>query len=165
MPQHATHNTPDTRTLAFRLLYQLDAAPPDPGSAEDLLSGLPTDALAADPDSDDRPDDELAPDAASLEAARSLALDAYRNRQSADAFMLELAPDWPPARQAAVDRAILRLAHHEMTATKTPPKVVVNEAVELAKRFSTERSPAFINGLLDKLLKHVLANQQPGAPE
>jgi N utilization substance protein B len=55
-----------------------------------------------------------------------------------------------------VDRAILRLAHFEMTSGKTAPKIVVNEAVELAKRYSTERSPSFINALLDKVLKEVL---------
>ena len=43
-----------------------------------------------------------------------------------------------------------------MTSGRTAPKVVVNEAVELAKEFSTERSPAFVNGVLDKILKRVL---------
>ena len=56
-----------------------------------------------------------------------------------------------------MDRAILRLAHYEMTSGRTNPKVVVNEAVELAKEFSTERSPAFVNGVLDKVLKRMAA--------
>jgi N utilization substance protein B len=76
--------------------------------------------------------------------------------------MLKLAPDWPAHRQGAVDRCILRIAHYEMTSGRTPPKVAVNEAVELAKEFGSERSPAFVNGLLDKVLKRVLAEQ--GAP-
>ena len=79
--------------------------------------------------------------------------------------MTELAPYWPTHRQAAVDRAILRLAHYEMMSGQTPPKVVVNEAVELAKRFSTERSPSFVNALLDKVLKDVLAAAIPSGEE
>ena len=72
--------------------------------------------------------------------AIALASGAYEDRAKADGVMLELAPTWPASRQAAVDRAILRLAHFEMTRGKTPPKVAVNEAVELAKTFSTEKS-------------------------
>jgi Transcription termination factor len=54
-----------------------------------------------------------------------------------------------------VDRALLRLAHYEMTSGRTPPRVVVNETVELAKHFSTEKAPAFINALLDKVMKRI----------
>ena len=59
-------------------------------------------------------------------------------------------------RQPAVDRALLRLAYYEMTSGTTPPKAAVSEAVKLAKEFSTEKSPAFVNAILDKLLKKVL---------
>jgi len=52
-----------------------------------------------------------------------------------------------------VDRNLLRLAVWELTNTDTPPKVVIDEAIELAKEFSTEQSPAFINGVLDAVLK------------
>ena len=79
--------------------------------------------------------------------------------------MLRLAPGWPAHRQGAVDRSLLRLAHHEMSATLTHPKIVVNEAVELAKEFGSERSPAFVNGLLDRVLKRVLEERrQAGEP-
>ncbi|HPO94371.1 MAG TPA: transcription antitermination factor NusB, partial [Phycisphaerales bacterium] len=93
----------------------------------------------------------------------ALAKSAFAERSAADAFMLETAPTWPSYRQAAVDRAILRLAYYEMTRTDTPPKVVVNEAIELAKVFSTDKSAAFVNGLLDKLLKS-LRKGEPEAP-
>ena len=46
-----------------------------------------------------------------------------------------------------------------MTSGKTQPKIAVNEAVELAKEFGTDRSPAFVNGLLDKVLKRVLGDR------
>ena len=87
----------------------------------------------------------------------SRALRAWEHRAEADRVTAELAPDWPAHRQAAVDRTILRLAHEEMTRGDAPPKVVVNEAVDLAKQFSTERSPAFVNALLDKILKRTMA--------
>ncbi len=80
--------------------------------------------------------------------------------READAEFSRLAPAWPSHRLAAVDRAILRLAHFEMSSGRTPPKVAVNEAVELAKEFGTDRSPAFVNGLLDKVLRRVLAEAQ-----
>jgi N utilization substance protein B len=54
---------------------------------------------------------------------------------------------------AVIDRAILKLASWELRAGKTPPKVVVNEAVELAKTFSSQDAAAFVNGVLDAVLK------------
>ena len=63
------------------------------------------------------------------------------------------AENWRIERIAAIDRAILRLAAHELRAGKTPPKVVINEAVELAKKFSSEDAASFINGILDAILK------------
>lgn len=85
-----------------------------------------------------------------------LATGAYDARREADKDITELAPGWPPHRQPAVDRAILRLAHFEMKAGKVHPKIIVNDAIDLAKEFSTEKSPAFVNGVLDKILKRVL---------
>ena len=52
-----------------------------------------------------------------------------------------------------MDRSLIRLAVWEMTSTDTPPKVVIDEAIEMAKAFSTENSPAFVNGVLDAVLK------------
>ena len=74
-------------------------------------------------------------------------------RSEADAEVTTLAPDWPTNRQPVVDRSILRLAYYEIVSGRTPPKVVINEAVELAREFSTDRSPMFINGVLDKIYK------------
>lgn len=90
-----------------------------------------------------------------LRVAYDLASSAYERREEADALMRELAPDWPPERQPTVDRCILRLAYHEMVTGRTSPKIAINEAVELAKRFSTDRSPLFINGVLDKTMRRL----------
>jgi N utilization substance protein B len=137
----------DIRRLAFQTLFQLDArADLD---AADVLDSL-----------------ENAGDFSPKDRAKAfgLARSAYDDRDAADKAMLELAPTWPAHRQAAVDRAILRLAHYEMTRAGVHPTIAVSEAVELAKEFSTEKSPAFVNGLLDKILKRVLAASPGPAP-
>lgn len=95
---------------------------------------------------------------ADRDKAVKIAHAAWSDRADADAVFAELAPEWPAHRMPAIDRAVLRLAHHEMHAGSAP-KVVVNEAVELAKQFSTADSPGFVNALLDKVLKRVLAAQ------
>jgi len=78
---------------------------------------------------------------------------AWEMRGKADAEIAPHTPDWPTHRQPVVDRSILRLAYYEIVSGTTPPKVAINEAVELAKEFSTEKSPLFINGVLDRIYK------------
>jgi N utilization substance protein B len=85
--------------------------------------------------------------------ALRMATDAWRDRETSDNWIARLAPQWPPRRQPGVDRAILRLAVHELLGGQTPPKVVIDEAIELAKGFSTEQSPGFINAVLDAVHK------------
>lgn len=87
------------------------------------------------------------------EAAVELACEAWRNREQADALVAELAPEWPTHRQPPVDRAILRLAHHEMVTGRAPVKVAINEAIDLAREYGSEHSAAFVNAVLDKLAK------------
>jgi transcription antitermination protein NusB len=78
---------------------------------------------------------------------------AAHDAKDLDEIISQHAANWRLERIAAIDRAILRLAMHEMRATDTPAKVVINEAVELAKRFSSEDSGAFVNGILDTYRK------------
>jgi N utilization substance protein B len=61
--------------------------------------------------------------------------------------------NWRPERIATVDRTILRLALHELAVGKTPSRSVIDEAVELAKKFSSEKSPRFVNAVLDAAYK------------
>jgi N utilization substance protein B len=70
-----------------------------------------------------------------------------------EALVGEHAVNWRLERMAVIDRAILKLASWELRAGKTPPKIVVNEAVELAKTFSSQDAAAFVNGVLDAVLK------------
>lgn len=63
------------------------------------------------------------------------------------------AQEWPLEKIAKIDLAILRLAVSELTEKKEPPKVVIDEAVELAKEFGNEKSAKFVNGVLGTILK------------
>jgi N utilization substance protein B len=70
-----------------------------------------------------------------------------------------LSPDWPLHRQPVLDRSILRLAAQEMAESPEQWKVVISEAIDLAREFSTEESPRFINGVFDRLQRERQRNQ------
>ena len=70
-----------------------------------------------------------------------------------DALIVQHAQNWRLERMAIIDRAVLRLAIYELRIKETPPKVVLNEAVDLAKKFSSEDAGAFVNGILDAVNK------------
>lgn len=72
-----------------------------------------------------------------------------------DKAITEASKNWSLERIAIIDKIILRIAIFELLKTETPPKVVLNEAIELAKNYSTENSSKFINGLLDSLAKKI----------
>jgi len=134
-----------TRELAMQLLFLWDSnGEPDPGLAEQCLrdSGAEADVCRS---------------------ALTMATSAWEQRGIIEARVERLAPQWPPRRQPGVDRNILRLAIWELTSADTPPKVVIDEAIELAKSFSTEQSPAFVNGVLDAVLKEIVALKSEGS--
>ncbi len=82
--------------------------------------------------------------------ARDLLLGVFAKIEQIDAAIGEHATNWRLERIAATDRNLLRVAIYElMFAEDVPPQVAINEAVEIAKRFGSEDSPAFINGVLD----------------
>jgi len=74
---------------------------------------------------------------------------ASHDAKELDEIIAQHAANWRLERISAIDRAILRLAMHEMRTTDTPAKVVINEAVDLAKKFSSEDAGGFVNGILD----------------
>ena len=98
-----------------------------------------------------RADGEGADDA-TLTFAREL-LDGARERQAEiDRVIEETAANWSIARMAAVDRSMLRLAVFELLfQPKTPVGVIIDEAIEIVRKYSTEDSTRFINGILDKV--------------
>ena len=72
-----------------------------------------------------------------------------KNQKKIDTIITPAAPEWPVEQIARIDRVILRMAIYELSVKKdVPPKVVINEAVELAKSFGSENSSKFINGVL-----------------
>ncbi len=81
---------------------------------------------------------------------------AVKEVTSLDELIVKHADNWRFERLAAIDRAILRLAIYELRRSETPPKVVLNEAVELAKKFSSEDSGGFVNGILDAFRKTLI---------
>jgi N utilization substance protein B len=78
---------------------------------------------------------------------------AAHDAKELDEIIAKYAANWRLERIAAIDRAILRLAMHEMRATDTPAKIVINEAVDLAKKFSSDEAGGFVNGILDNYRK------------
>lgn len=78
-----------------------------------------------------------------------------RKKTTIDKMIEEVAPEWPIDKINKIDLAILRLSIFEMLEKKAPPKVIIDEAVELAKEFGSESSPAFINGVLGSIYKKI----------
>ena len=81
------------------------------------------------------------------------------NFSSVDNIIGELASDWPLSQIAVVDKNVLRMAISELRwcSERVPEKAVLNEAIELAKRFGSESSPSFVNGVLGSHMKAGLA--------
>lgn len=134
------------RRAAVQAIFQLDAGgeEPDLETIRESLTGA-------------------AGEEAEHEAAWTLALAAWADRGQADRLMRIVAPQWPPSRQAATDRAILRIACHEMLVRGVPPAVVIDEAIELAREFSTAESPRFVNGVLEGVRTQVERERAPSA--
>lgn len=76
------------------------------------------------------------------------------HRMKIDKIITGSAPDWPTEQINRIDLAILRLAIYELAISKKePPKVIIDEAVELAKEYGSEKSSSFVNGVLGTVLK------------
>ena len=118
------------RRLAMQALYQADLSGIDIGTALDNISES----------------EKFIPE--TLEFGTSLAKAAWEKRAEVDKIIASLAIDWPLDRISKVDRAILRLAIEELKIGETPTSVVINEAVELAKKYSGQDAAKFINGIL-----------------
>jgi N utilization substance protein B len=88
--------------------------------------------------------------------ARQLVTRTVEHVEQIDALIQRHAEHWRLDRMATVDRNLLRLATQEFLVDKETPKtVVINEAIEIARRFSTQESPQFINGILDSIKKEL----------
>jgi N utilization substance protein B len=122
------------REVALQVLYHDDLNPGHNPANDDRFVGA---RLTS---------DELA------EFARSLVAGVRRNRPELDAMLSRTADNWSLERMAATDRNVLRLGAYEILFAETPDRVAINEAVELAKRFGSNQSAQFVNGILDRFL-------------
>jgi N utilization substance protein B len=126
------------RELALQFLYQMDVQGPDYRSACDVFLGQ---ALSGKPGGNE-----------AHAYARRLIDGVLLHKERIDALLREAARNWELERMAVVDRNALRIGCYELLfENEIPMKVAINEAIELGKRYSTEASSAFINGILDRI--------------
>jgi N utilization substance protein B len=105
---------------------------------------------------------ENAEPGADLPYARTLIRGAWQHRERFDARMDAVATHWSTERMPRVDRMIMRIALFEMLeCVDLPHGVAINEAIEIAKQFSTRESAGFVNGILDAIRLDVIRQQQP----
>ena len=131
-----------SRERALQILYQWDMRKqPVEDSIAAFYGSLATEEGEEPPDQD--------------EFTEVLVKGAANKAAAIDRRILEHSEHWRLDRMSTVDRNILRLAIYEMTELSTPPVVVIDEALELARRFSGEESVAFINGVLDAVHRRV----------
>lgn len=137
------------REMALQMLYQLELGG---GSAREVKSSFsPFEYLAASAEGGE-PEPEMVRRAHLF--ASELFDGTVARREEIDELVRSQAENWRLERMPAVDRNILRLAVYELLAEPdVPPLVVLDEAIELAKRYGSDQSSAFVNGLLDGLLK------------
>ena len=83
----------------------------------------------------------------------------WQNLAKCDDLIQSATKKWSLSRLSLVDKSILRLSVYQLSCCEDiPPKVVINEGIELAKKFGGEKSPSFVNGVLDAVLKKITAN-------
>lgn len=141
-----------SRQVALQVLYAVDVmgqrrssqAPPSEQSFESVAANfdLPEGARAF---------------------AKQLVAGVMAHRDELDARIAEHAKHWRLARMAAVDRNVLRLAVYELEHGDPPANVILDEAVELARRFGDDPSPAFVNGVLDAVARSVRPGEMKDA--
>lgn len=124
-----------TRALVMQSLYEADAVE---HSALEVMDDRVSEMCLSRRDAD---------------FARAMLEGIFANSAEIDKIIAEFAPGWPISQMAVVDRNILRMAIYEiMVSQETPPRVAVNEAVELAKAFGADSAPRFINGVLGSVM-------------
>lgn len=149
----------EARERAVQFLFQYDLNPPDDVEAalEQFWEGQRTAVIAREKGratwgEKDEPVPASPEDLAVREFAEPLIRGALLHRDEIDRHILRHCRNWELSRIAAVDRNILRLAIHEMLHREDiPPVVSINEAVDIAKKFSTQDSGKFVNGILDSV--------------
>ncbi len=134
--------------MALQALFHLEYNPGDPDGHFDLVCT------------------SFSPPKETRAFARQLVQGVWVNRGDLDRLIAKSSRNWRVERMSRVDRNILRMAVFEVMNMKgIPPKVSIDEAVELGKRFGTEESGAFINGVLDHIYNSLPLEKEDGKDE
>jgi N utilization substance protein B len=139
-----------SRQVALQALYAHDLADPKRGDGETRI---------------EETFEQVAQNFDLPEGARDFALKLVQGTASElseiDALLAANAINWKLSRMAAVDRNVLRLGTYELMRTDTPVSVVLDEAIQLARRFGAESSPGFVNGVLDAVARQLHKYAEP----
>ena len=126
------------RSIALQVLYEVDISGHQPGQV--LVARF----------------ENLVMDETLKQFISQIVSGVVKYKQNLDEFIADFAPDWPIDQVAVIDRNLLRITLWELAVyRKTPVKVVVNEAVELAKLFGSDGSSRFINGVLGGFIENL----------
>jgi len=166
------HNRRKAREIALQVLYELDMVGIDVSEAVELFWNhftLPDEVFEPfwayfDPPENARKNrlKGFAPSEEAKAFSSQLIEGAWQHRHEIDRMISDCSEHWSVSRMSKVDRSILRMAVYELLyCDDIPPKVTLNEAIDLGKTYGSENSGAFINGILDALYGKL---QQTGQP-
>jgi transcription antitermination protein NusB len=140
------------RASALQMLYQAEVGRMGPQEAIGAFWRLDRSGDASPDELPEEPEDALTDDL--REFANDLVRETLVRVEAIDQLLVAHAHNWRLERMAVIDRLVLRLAVCELlTHPETPPKVVINEALELARTFSGDEAVGFVNGVLDAVRK------------
>ncbi len=146
------------RELALQTLYALEFAEPDAERALGHTRSRAGEGASRDEDLSEM----VRAGGEALAFCDKLVRGVVEHKDDIDALLGECSTNWRVARMAMVDRNILRLAAFELHYLDAiPPKVTLNEAIEIAKRYGTADSSAFINGILDRVAAQAKRAKKP----
>jgi N utilization substance protein B len=138
------------REVALQVLYAIDLAAAE-ADRQEMPSGDPQAEIF------DRISENFVVPTPVMAFARALVKGVGERIDELDEILGVHARNWRVSRMAVVDRNVLRLAVYELRDTDTPVAVVIDEAVDLARRFGSESSASFVNGVLDAVAREVRA--------
>ena len=141
------------REITLQVLYSLDF--PDKNSSIDAYSALnhyleQLDGLCL--------EESIKPTSSVYEFATELIKNTLLNLDEIDDMIRAQSENWEFGRLALIDKNILRMATYEIVFKRVHPAIIINEAIEIAKKFSTDNSGKFINGILDSIFKKAKEN-------
>ena len=137
-----------SRELALQILYQVDLRK---DNIDEFIADFWENQIA----SDDTSDDSV------MEFSTTLVNGTLKNLVQIDEYITSYAENWQLSRMAVIDRNIMRMGVFELLYLEDmPPKVAINEAVELAKKYGDTESGKFVNGILDKVKEKISLNNK-----